>query len=180
MKKLSLVLVIVYLFTVMPASLAVSEEVKIGYIDTVKIFANFSETITAEETYKKEVANWKKKAEEMEAEIAQMREELQSQSLMLSEAKITEKKLVMDQTFKEYQEYMQEIFSENGEAARRNKELTDPIVEKINKVIAEIAEEEGYTIVLDAAQGTVLYGKDSIDLTEKTLERLKKEYTTVQ
>ena len=168
------------MLTAIPASLLMSEEVKIGYIDTAKIFANFSETIEAEETYKKEVTNWKKKAEEMEAAITQTREQLQSQSLMLSEEKITEKKLALDQSVKEYREYMQEIFGEEGKAAKRNKELTDPIVKKINEVIAKIAEEEGYTIILDAAQGTVLYGKDSIDLTDKTIERLKKEYDAVQ
>lgn len=180
MKKISLVLVFVYLFTILPFCSVMSEEVKIGYIDTAKIFANFSETIEAEETYKKEVANWRKKAEEMETEIAQMREELQSQSLMLSEEKIAEKKLTLDKSINEYREYMQEVFGEDGKAARRNKELTDPIVKKINDVIAKIAEEEGYTIILDAAQGTVLYGKDSIDLTDKTIERLKVEYDSVQ
>jgi len=180
MKRISLVLIVVYLFTAIPFSMAMSEEVKIGYIDTAKIFANFSETIEAEETYKKEVANWKKKAEEMEAEIAQMREQLQSQSLMLSEEKITEKKLVLDKNINDYRTYMQEVFGEEGKAAKRNKELTDPIVKKINVVIAKIAEEEGYTIILDAAQGTVLYGKDSIDLTDKTIERLKVEYDSVQ
>lgn len=180
MKKLSLVMVFVYLLTVVPVSLAVSEEVKIGYIDTVKIFANFSETIEAEETYQKEVQNWRKKAEEMEAEIAQMREEIQSQQLMLSEAKIQEKQLDLNKKVEEYRAYMQEIFGDEGKAARRNKELTEPIVEKINTVIAKIAEEEGYTLVLDAAQGAILYGKESIDLTDKTIERLKKEYSTVQ
>jgi outer membrane protein len=177
---MSFVLVVACLLTAIPASMAMSEEVKIGYIDTAKIFANFSETIEAEEAYKKEVTNWKKKAEEMETAIAQTREQLQSQSLMLSEEKITEKKLALDQSVKEYREYMQEIFGEEGKAAKRNKELTDPIVKKINAVITKIAEEEGYTIVLDAAQGTVLYGKESINLTDKTIERLKKEYDTVQ
>ena len=37
----------------------------------------------------------------MEAEIAQLREELQSQSLMLSEEKLAEKKLVLEQKYKE-------------------------------------------------------------------------------
>lgn len=180
MKRLSLIVLFFYIFTVIPTALAVSEEVKIGYIDTVKIFANFSETIEAEETYKKEVDAWKKKAEDMEAELAQMREEIQSKSLMLSEEKLSEKKLALDQKIKDYREYMQRVFGDDGEAARRNQELTEPIVEKINEVIAIIAEEDGYTLVLDAAQGTVLYAKETLDLTDKVLERLKTEYDSVE
>ncbi len=180
MKKISLIILMVYVFSLVPASLAVSQEVKIGYIDTVRIFANFSETIEAEEKYKKEVEAWRKKAEEMEAEIAQLREEIQSKSLMLSEEKLAEKKLTLDQKMKGYRDYMQRVFGDNGEAAQRNQELTQPIVEKINEVIAVIAEEEGYSLILDAAQGTVLYAKESMDLTEMVLERLKEEYDAVE
>jgi outer membrane protein len=157
-----------------------AQDVKIGYIDTVNIFAEFKETVDAEEIYKKELDQWKKVATEMETEIAQLREELQSQSLMLSEEKLAEKKLVLEQKYREYQQYMNDIFSEEGSAAQRNKELTAPIVEKINAVITQIAEEEGYTIVFDAAQGNIVYAKKAIDLTEKVLERLQAQMETVE
>lgn len=157
-----------------------AQEQKIGYIDTGKIFAEFQETVEAEEVYAKEVAAWKQKKDEMETELAQMRESLQSQSLMLSEEKIAEKKLEFEQKLKEYEQYMEEIFGENGEAARRNRELTQPIVEKINGVIAVIAKEEGYTLVLDAAQGNIVYGIKEIDLTEAVLARLQEQMETIQ
>jgi outer membrane protein len=158
---------------------AISEELKVGYVDTVKIFANYSKTVEAEEKYKQEIEEWRKKAKEMEAEIAEMREAIQSQSLMLSEEKISEKRLELDQKIKEYQDYMQEIFGDQGEAAKRNQELTQPLVEEINSVIAEIAEEEGYTIIFDAAQGSLLYARDEIDMTDMVLERLKEKGTSM-
>jgi outer membrane protein len=145
MKRIATIVMAAYLVALIPVG--AFAEVKIGYIDTVKIFANFKETIEAEEVYKKEVEAWKKQAEEMESELAGLREEIQSQSLMLSAEKLEEKKLIFDQKMKEYQKYMQDIFGETGEAARRNKELTEPIVEKINAVIEKLAEEEGFTMV---------------------------------
>lgn len=159
---------------------AFAQEIKIGYIDTVKIFANFKETVEAEEIYKKEVDAWKKQAEEMEAELAKMREEIQSQSLMLSAEKLEEKRLVFDQKMKDYQKYMQDIFGENGEAARRNKELTEPIVEKINGVIEKVAEEEGFTMVLDSSQGVIVYASKEIDITDMIIARLETELETAQ
>lgn len=171
MKRIAATMLGVYLISLLPVSALA--EVKIGYIDTVKIFANFKDTVEAEEIYKKEVESWKKQAEEMEAELARMREEIQSQSLMLSEDKIAEKRLLLEQKMQEYQKYMQETFGDNGLAARRNRELTEPIVEKINAVIAQIAEEQGYSLVLDSSQGTLVYAAPDMDLTDVVIERLE-------
>jgi outer membrane protein len=180
MKSVATIVCAVYLATLVPSGILLAEEVKMGYIDTVKIFAEYKETIEAEEIYKKEVEAWKKKATEMEQEIAQLREEIQSQSLMLSEEKLAEKKLVLEQKFKEYQQYMTDIFGDQGEAARRNKELTQPIVEKINGVIAQIAEEEGYTIIFDAGQANIVYASKDLDLTDRVLEELSKHLESVE
>jgi len=180
MKKIVAVVLILFLFSLFHSAVVTAQEPKLGYIDTVNIFAEFRETIEAEEIFKKELEAWKKDAAEMEAEIAQLREELQSQSLMLSEEKLAEKKLVLEQKFKDYQQFMNDIFGENGQAERRNKELTAPIVEKINAVIAQLAEEEGYTIIFDAAQGNIVYAKKALDLTEQVLERLQAQMESVE
>lgn len=180
MKRVTVVILCLFIVSIFQPMAVHAQDVKIGYIDTVNIFAEFKETVDAEEIYKKELDQWKKVATEMETEIAQLREELQSQSLMLSEEKLAEKKLVLEQKYREYQQYMNDIFSEEGSAAQRNKELTAPIVEKINAVITQIAEEEGYTIVFDAAQGNIVYAKKAIDLTEKVLERLQAQMETVE
>ena len=177
---MTVVILCLFIVSIFQSMAVHAQDVKIGYIDTVNIFAEFKETVDAEEIYKKELDQWKKVATEMEAEIAQLREELQSQSLMLSEEKLAEKKLVLEQKYREYQQYMNDVFSEEGSAAQRNKELTAPIVEKINAVITQIAEEEGYTIVFDAAQGNIVYAKKAIDLTEKVLERLQAQMETVE
>jgi outer membrane protein len=173
MKKMSMLALVCFVLSLFPIRAVVAEEIKLGYIDTVKIFAEFKETVAAEEIYKKEVDAWKKKASDMEADLAKMREEIQSQSLMLSEDKLAEKKLEFDQKMKDYNQFMSDIFGENGQAAKRNKELTQPIVEKINGVIAKIAEDEGYTIIFDAAQGNIVYAKKMLDLTDKVMEQLQ-------
>ncbi len=175
MKLASRVILAACLCAFLPIHAAIAQEIKLGYIDTVKIFAEFKETIEAEELYKKEVEAWKKEAAEMETELANLREEIQSQSLMLSEEKLAEKKLVFEQRLKEYQTYMTDVFGEGGQAERRNRELTQPIVERINSVIAEMAEAQGYDVILDSAQGNIIYAKKELDLTEFVLEKLRTE-----
>jgi outer membrane protein len=175
MKKLSLIILVCFMASYVPFSALRAEEIKLGYIDTVKIFAEFKETVDAEAIYKKEVDAWKKKASDMEATLATMREEIQSQSLMLSEEKLAEKKQLFDKKLAEYNQYMTDVFGDNGQAAKRNKELTQPIVEKINAVIAQIAEAEGYTLILDAAQGNIVFAKKALDLTDRVMAELEKQ-----
>ncbi len=175
MKKVSGLILVCFIVAHLPLSALGAEEIKLGYIDTVKIFAEFKETVDAEAIYKKEVDVWKKKASDMEATLATMREEIQSQSLMLSEEKLAEKKQLFDKKLQEYNQYMNDVFSDNGQAAKRNRELTQPIVEKINAVIAQIAEAEGYTLVLDAAQGNIVFAKKALDLTERVMQELDKQ-----
>jgi outer membrane protein len=175
MKKVSCIILVCFIVSHLPLSALWAEEIKLGYIDTVKIFAEFKETVDAEAIYKKEVDAWKKKASEMEATLATMREEIQSQSLMLSEEKLAEKKQVFDRKLQEYNQYMTDVFGDNGQAAKRNKELTQPIVEKINAVIAQLAEAEGYTLILDAAQGNIVFAKKALDMTARVMEELEKQ-----
>ena len=175
MKKVSFLVLMCFIMLHVPLGALRAEEIKLGYIDTVKIFAEFKETVDAEAIYKKEVDAWKKKASDMEATLATMREEIQSQSLMLSEEKLAEKKQLFDKKLQEYNQYMTDVFGDNGQAAKRNKELTQPIVEKINAVIAQLAEAEGYTLILDAAQGNIVFAKKALDLTEHVMAELDKQ-----
>jgi outer membrane protein len=168
------------LFMLAGAALAVAsipdasaQEPKIGYINSVRVFSEHEATVEAEEIYNREVGEWKAEAENMAKEIAQMREELKGQSLMLSDAKKEEKLLALDQKIQEYQQFMEDVFGEGGRAEQRNRELTEPILERINTILTRIGEEDNYTLILDVANATVLYAKKELDLTDRVLEELR-------
>ncbi len=149
-------------------------DLKIGYIDSQRIFAEYRQTQDAERLYKKEVETWKAKAAAMEQEIVKLQDELRAQSLMLSEEKQREKKLVYDKKVEDYQRFMADTFGESGIVAKRNQELTQPIVEKINRILEKLAEAEGYGVVFDIASANIVYAKKDFDLTDRVLEELNK------
>ncbi|UCG53308.1 MAG: OmpH family outer membrane protein [Candidatus Latescibacterota bacterium] len=151
-----------------------AQDLKIGYIDSQRIFAEYRETVEAEQIYKKEVDQWKAEATTMEQEIARLQEELRAQSLMLSEEKQKEKKLELDKKLQDYQKFVADTFGEEGVAARRNRELTQPIVDKINRILERFSEEEGYSLVFDVANANIVYAKKEFDLTDRVLEELNK------
>ena len=151
---------------------ALAQEVKIGYIDSIKIFAENKETQDAERVYRQDVQQWEAQKQRMEQELARMGEELNAQSPMLSEEKKAERRLEMQRKMDEYKRFMEETFGDNGLAAKRNKELTQPIVDKINKIIEAIAIEQKYSMVFDVANANIVYADKKLDLTEIVLTRL--------
>ncbi len=169
-----IVLLIMFSLVVVPAISLLAQEVKIGYIDSIKIFAECKETQEAERVYKKEVETWKAQAATMEQEIVKLRDELSAQSLMLSEEKQKEKKLELDRKMQEYQTFMQDTFGDDGLAAMRNKELTQPIVDKINVILERIGTEDGYTMIFDISNANIVWAGKELDLTDRVLEELNK------
>jgi outer membrane protein len=153
---------------------AYAQDIKIGYIDSQRIFLEYKETQEAERQYKQEVDAWKAQAAVMEQEIVKIQDELRAQSLMLSEEKQREKKLDYDKKLEDYQRFMADTFGEDGRAARRNKELTQPIVDKINRILEQMAETDGYTLVFDIANANIVYANKSFDLTDQVLVELNK------
>lgn len=151
---------------------SLAQEVKIGYIDSIKIFAENKETQEAERVYRQDVQQWEAQKQRMEQELARMGEELNAQSPMLSEEKKAERRLEMQRKMDEYKRFMEETFGDNGLAAKRNKELTQPIVDKINRIIEAIAIEQKYSMVFDVANANIVYADKKLDLTEVVLTRL--------
>jgi outer membrane protein len=156
------------------SGLAVAQDIKIGYIDSQRIFAEYKETQDAERLYNRELEQWKAQAASMEQEIVKLQDELRAQSLMLSEEKQKEKKLDLDKKLEDYQRYMRETFGDDGLAAKRNMELTKPIIEKIHKILEQMAETQDLAMVFDIPSANIIFAKKELDLTDAVLEELNK------
>ncbi len=171
-KMITALVLVVFIVPITSISL-LAQDGKIGYIDSIKIFAEYQETQDAERVYRQEVDQWTAQKQRMEQDIVKLRDELQAQSLMLSEEKKKEKKLELDRKMAEYQQFMDETFGDEGLAARRNKELTQPIVEKINLILEDLGKEQGYSIIFDVANANIVYANKALDLTDVVLAKLR-------
>lgn len=154
---------------------AQSADLKIGYIDSERIFRSYQGTSDAQTKLDQEVAEWEKKAEEMKKEVEDLQQELEAQSLLLSEEKKREKEQTLQTKYAEYQQFVTSIWGPQGEAVKRNEELTKPIIEKIDAILKTIGEEDNYTFIFDAVGGGLVYAKPTFDLTDRVIEELNKE-----
>src|SRR5258705_8438971 len=135
-----------------------SADLKIGFIDSDQIFANYEKTREAQESFNREVVDLSKTAREKKNEIDDMQRKLDQQSPMLSDAKSDEQNRILSQKVGEYEKFVQEQWGPGGRISHLNEEYLKPIIDRVHAIVASIGTEEGYSLILDAADGNVVYG----------------------
>jgi len=168
-----LITVILVLVFVLPLAVR-AKELKIGYIHSQRILEEFQESQEAQRTLDDEQKEWLAEAKKMEDEITAMEDDLENQSLLISEEKRAERVQEIQAKYLEYQRFQQEIWGDTGKLYQRNKELTQPIIDKVNAVIHKLGEEGEYDIIFDAAVGNIVYAKEDFDMTDLVLDELNK------
>lgn len=157
------------------AGVAAAQDIKIGYIDSERIFNEYKAVTEAQQQFDRDVEAWKKEAEQSERELQSMQEELESQRLLLSEKALQDKEMAIQAMASEYERFIQSVWGPTGKIAQRNAELTQPIMEKVRAVVDKLAEEQGYSLIFDAADGNIVYGDRTLDLTDQVLSELNKD-----
>ncbi|MGH7724585.1 MAG: OmpH family outer membrane protein [Candidatus Eiseniibacteriota bacterium] len=152
-----------------PAS---AQTIKLGFVDSQRIFEQYRAAQEAQERFTREIQAWRTDADERRRAVDVLRNELKDQSLVLSEAKRLEKETALQKAVSDYDKFVQDFWGPGGRVQRLNDETTREIIGKIRDAVELIANREGYDLVLDAADGNVIFGVKSLDLTDRVLEQL--------
>ena len=172
MKRSTLVVVLLILISAFSVSQA---QIKLGYIDSQKILAKYQEAIDAQNQLEQIRNQYQAEYEAKVREYQALAQEIESQSLLLSEEKKKEKLRELQQKATEIDKYkFEKLNPEGGEFYKKNQELFQPIIKKINDIITRIGAEEEYDMVFDASSGALLHALPKYDLTERILEELNK------
>ena len=160
---------------VMLATVVAAEELKIGYVDSQRIFAEFQEYQDAQAKFDKDVEIWNVQAEQMKLEADQLLGELEGQSLILSAEKKKEKEAFLQAKQDTLRQFLDATFGPEGKAEKRMAELSKPVRDKVLEVIERVAIENNYSIVFDAGTVNIAYAKKSLDITDEILAELAAE-----
>lgn len=155
---------------------ALSAELKIGFVDTQRILQEFKGAQDIQKQLDKEVEDWKKEERNKRLSMDSLKAELEKQKLVLSENRRKEKEDEIKAKQEEYESFVQSIWGDKGKISERSAELIRPVAEKITAIVHKVGEDEGYVLILDAADGNVVYAPKKADLTEDVLAELNKEY----
>jgi len=177
MHRLTLIIAI----TLLTAFQLDAQNMKVGVVNSEAVMQAYPEFRRAEEQLGREVeawradrTGWEKGMEAMQAEIIELDKQLQSGSSMLSENAKMERAMQLEAKQVEYQEKLnQQMALEQEKFNQRRAELLAEVLETVNGVIEQIGEDQDYDLIFDAANGTVVYARDPIDMTDELLQKLQ-------
>jgi outer membrane protein len=152
-------------------------EMKLGYIDSEVIKDRLPEFKEAQRKLDQLQQEFQREAKDREAKLLKLQDDFRKQELLMSDARKAEMQTEYEDKVRQHQELLQQKLGPDGELMKKNLELSAPIFEKINGVLQQLAREENYDFIFDAAgPGTaIVFAQEKYDLTEKLLERLQKE-----
>ncbi|HSQ59029.1 MAG TPA: OmpH family outer membrane protein [Acidobacteriota bacterium] len=150
-------------------------QTKLAFIDSDRIFREYGKTREAQEAFNREVQELSRTAREKKVEIDEMQRKLDQQAPMLSEAKRDQETQALQQKVSEYEAFIQEHWGPTGKISKLNEDYLRPIIDRVHRIVQDIGNNEGYQLILDAADGNIVYGDKSLDLTDRVLGRLRDE-----
>jgi outer membrane protein len=166
-----IIIAIVLAFT----AIGFTAELKIAHVDSKLIFEKYADTKKAQKEYDKQVQKWEQEAANKQKSLMEMKDRLEKQSLMLSEEKKKELEADFLKKKSEYEQFVQKVYGKEGELFQKNEEFSGPIITKIKKTIQDVANQEGFDMVIDRAAGAVVFWKKDNDLSQKVIDLLNKE-----
>jgi outer membrane protein len=154
-----------------------AQMIRIAYIDSQKIFEGYADASAAQDRFNREIQAWKTEADDRHKQLDALRNEMKDQEAILSETKRLEKETAVQKAVSDYDHFVQDFWGPGGRVERLNDEMTREVVGKIRDEVELIANREGYDLILDAADGNVIFGVKTLDLTDRVLTELNAKTT---
>ena len=152
------------------AGSAEAQTLKIAYINSQEILSNAPGAEGAQAAFEAEMAGYQAEVAQTETELQNMEAALQQQQLTLSPEARTNRETQLQAKFQEYQQRTTQL---QQLADQRRAALIQPVMDNITAVIETIREEGAYSIILDAASGSIISADPALDLTQEIITRLQ-------
>ncbi|HAY77936.1 MAG TPA: hypothetical protein DCY33_08810 [Gemmatimonadetes bacterium] len=143
---------------------------KLGYINSQEILVNAPGAEEAQAAFDAEMSGYQNEIVQLETELQNLEAALQQQQLTLSPEARANREQQLQAKFQEYQQrtgQLQEV------ANQRRAALIQPVMDNITAVIEELREEGSYSLILDAAAGSIVSADPALDLTQEVITRLR-------
>jgi len=140
-------------------------EMKVAVVDVQRAVMQTEDGLRAQATLKKLFDNRQQELNRKQADLSKQKEDIEKQSKVLSKDALQKR---VDDWQKQMAELQSVFVDYNKELEKKQKELTDPIFEKVLGIIKRLATTESYDLVIDKA--TVAYVRTDLDLTDKCIQ----------
>jgi outer membrane protein len=159
-------LFILLLVLALPAA-AQTAEIKIGYVNTEKVFRDSQLAVKAQKKLEKEFQTREQDIQKLVKQARDLQTFMEKEGLTLSESERAKKQKDLANLSRDLQ-HDQRAFREDLNQ-RKNEEFAS-VQERARKVIMEIAEKEKYDLILE----NVVHASPRVDITDRVLKLLER------
>jgi Skp family chaperone for outer membrane proteins len=149
-------------------------ELKVGYIRPQYIFSKYEPYKEAQkqvDTYRKTELE---KLQKMSDDFQKKAKDMDTKSLLMTEEILKVKREELQKQREQIDASYNELYKAGGKLESKQKELLNPILDRINGTLMRIGKDENYDFILDA-EGPVLYANPKFDISDYVLKELDKE-----
>ena len=150
----------------------VDAQVKIGVVDLQRAINETEDGRQAKRRLKKLFDERQKSLDAKQKSLQSQKQSLEKQQDMLSEdalrKKVEKYQADLMELQNEYVQYQQELSTKEAE-------LTGKILEKMQQILRRIGQTDGYTIIVEANEGGVVWAPNNLDLTDVLIQRYNKQ-----
>jgi outer membrane protein len=175
MKQFVVLLLVCFGLVVSPALIAspvMAQDQKIVYVDLQKALNLSAAGKEAKEKIKAKVQGYDAEVQQRQEELKKLKEDLEKQAMLLSEEARSAKERDYQKRVKDYQRFTKDI---QETLQQTDADLTRKILETILKVVKEVGKSEGYSIVLERTESSLVYADESMDITDEVIKAFDKQ-----
>ena len=141
------------------------EPVRIGYVNTERILRDAAPAKAAQQKLEAEFSKRDKELQEMAGRLKGLGERLERDGAVMNDSERSRRQREFSDLEKDFQRKQREFREDLNQ--RRNEELAQ-VVDRANRVIKQIAEQEKYDFILQEA----VFASPRVDITDKVLRSL--------
>jgi len=157
--------IVVGLVLGLAATAAAAVDMKIGFVNTERVFREAAPAKRAQQKLEKEFAARNAELAKIEKQGRDMQAELERDNVTMTEAARRDKERQLSDVSRNFQRLQREIREDLN--LRRNEELA-AVQERATRVINQIAEQEKFDLILQEA----VFASGRIDITDKVIKAL--------
>lgn len=140
-------------------------EVKIGFVNSDRLMRDAAPAVRAQKKLEKEFEKREQELQKAAKQLQDMQTSLEKNSVTMAESDRKNKERDFNDLNRDFQRRQREFREDLNQ--RRNEELAS-VIERANKAIKQIAEQEKYDVVFQDA----VYANPRIDITDKVIKAL--------
>jgi outer membrane protein len=139
----------------------------VAFVDVQKILVKSRAGAAAREQLEREKATMQKEITTRNAEVEQLREELEKKGMLLAPDVKREKEETLQRRIRDLRRLVDDL---QKELERKEKGLTQQLLQDLSLLIERVGKERGYLMIIEKRGASVIYGAAEVDLTEEIIK----------